>query len=130
MSKLFSVSELACEVQVTPRTIRFYESKGLLNPQRAGRHRVFTHRDLARLKIILRGKRLGFSLADIKAYLDLYDIDPTHASQVWMLRERVRERIIELEGRRSDLEDALRELKNIEQQANEALHSKQAVGGA
>ncbi len=78
---LYSVSQLARQLGVTARTIRFYEDKHLINPQRAGTTRVYTHRDRARLVLILRGKRLGFSLREIKEFLDLYDADPQHHLQ-------------------------------------------------
>ena len=68
MDKIFSVTELARDLGVTPRTIRFYEDQGLISPQRAGNTRVYTHRDRARMILILRGKQLGFSLRDIKEY--------------------------------------------------------------
>ena len=79
---LYSVNQLAEEIGVTPRTIRFYEAKGLVAPQRAGNARVFTRRDRARLLLVLRGKRLGFSLDEIREYLDLYDSDRSQVSQV------------------------------------------------
>ena len=80
--RLFTITELSDEVGATPRAIRFYESKGLLAPQRAGANRVYSYRDRARLLIILRGKRLGFSLARIQEYLSLYDTDATHKGQL------------------------------------------------
>ena len=73
---LFTVGELAAELEVTPRALRFYEDRGLIQPRRAGQNRIYTRRDRARLILILRGKRLGFSLAEIKEWLDLYDADP------------------------------------------------------
>src|SRR5271170_1250244 len=75
---LFSVSQLAGQLGVTARTIRFYEDKHLISPQRAGTTRVYTPRDRARLTLILRGKRLGFSLREVKEFLDLYDAVPHH----------------------------------------------------
>ena len=85
-NRLFTITELSDELGVTPRAIRFYEAKGLLAPQRAGSNRVYTYRDRARLLIILRGKRLGFSLALVQKYLDLYDADPTHKGSSTPLR--------------------------------------------
>jgi DNA-binding transcriptional MerR regulator len=118
---LFSITELADELGVTPRAIRFYEAKGLLEPQRAGATRVYTHRDRGRLQIILRGKRLGFSLALVQKYLDLYDADPTHKVQLEHLLAGARQRIAELEAQRQDLELTIEELREIEELTLEAL---------
>lgn len=119
--RLYTITELADELAVTPRAIRFYESKGLLEPQRAGANRVYTYRDRARLLLILRGKRLGFSLAGIKQYLDLYDADPTHKRQLVHLLRGARQRIEELESQRRDLELTLEELREIETQVLDAM---------
>ncbi len=119
--KLFSISEIARETDVTPRTIRFYESKGLITPRRAGNTRVYTPRDKTRMTLILRGKRLGFSLAEIKEYLDLYDHDTEHFEQTQHLLVRVRRRISDLEHQSRDLKAALKELGDIENQAVQAI---------
>ena len=124
MDRLYSVTELAGETGVTPRAIRFYEDKGLLAPRRVGTTRVFTYRERGRLKIILRGKRLGFSLAEIKDYLDLYDADPTQASQLQLLVAKVRGRLADLEHQRRDIDTALNELRDIEHQALAALEER------
>jgi DNA-binding transcriptional MerR regulator len=120
---LFSITELADELGVTPRAIRFYEAKGLLEPQRAGATRVYSHRDRGRLQIILRGKRLGFSLALVQKYLDLYDADPTHKVQLQHLLAGARQRIAELEAQRQDLELTIEELREIEELTLDALQS-------
>jgi len=122
-TKLYSVTELANEFDITPRAIRFYETKGLLSPQRAGSTRVYTYRDRARLMIILRGKRLGFSLSGIKEYLDLYDADPTQKKQMQALLGALRERMDELEEQRKDLETTLDELKDVERQTLSVLEN-------
>jgi DNA-binding transcriptional MerR regulator len=122
--RLYSITELADEVGATPRAIRFYESKGLLAPQRAGSTRVYSHRDRARLLIILRGKRLGFSLAHIRRYLELYDADPVHRGQLEHLLRGARQRIAELEAQRQDLEVTLDELREIEQLTLDALSQR------
>ena len=124
---LFSITELADELGVTPRAIRFYEAKGLLEPQRAGATRVYSHRDRARLQIILRGKRLGFSLALVQKYLDLYDADPTHKVQLEHLLAGARQRIAELEAQRQDLELTIEELREIEELTLEALGARLAT---
>jgi DNA-binding transcriptional MerR regulator len=113
---LYSVTELADLLGITPRTIRFYETKGLIKPRRAGTTRVYTHRDRVRMKLILRGKRLGFTLANIKEYLDLYDVDPSQEKQVQWLLNGVNRRISELQQQREDLETTLVELEELRQQ--------------
>jgi DNA-binding transcriptional MerR regulator len=122
----FSVNQLAEELDVTPRAIRFYEAKGLITPQRAGTTRVFSRRDRARLLLILRGKRLGFSLAEIAEYLALYDADRSQVEQVKLLLDRARHRIAELEAQRRDLDQTLGELRDIEKQAIAALNHRTA----
>ena len=122
--RFYTVPELAKDLGITPRTIRFYEQKGLVNPQRAGATRIYTRQDRAKLLIILRGKRLGFSLNEIADYLDLYGADPTQAEQIKMLLGRVRERISDLEEQRQALDITLDELRDIEQQSIDALEEK------
>lgn len=123
----FSVAELARALATTARTIRFYEDKGLIAPRRAGVMRVYTKRDSARMVLILRGKRLGFSLREIKEYLDLYDADPTQADQLRMLLKKVQDRLEMLEEQRQVVEEMMAELKDIEDQAISGLQS--AAGG-
>jgi DNA-binding transcriptional MerR regulator len=117
------VTQLALNLGVTARTIRFYEDKGLISPRRAGNNRVYTLRDRARMILILRGKKLGFSLREIKEYLDLYDADPTHAKQLRLLLKAVQDRIAQLEDQRVALDEALGELRNVEAQTNNALEA-------
>jgi DNA-binding transcriptional MerR regulator len=118
---LFSVTELGKELGVSARTIRLYEDKGLISPCRAGNNRIYTLRDRSRMMLILRGKRLGFKLKEIKEYLDLYDVDPTHAKQLRLLLKSVHTRITRLEDQRVALEQTLAELREVESQANAAL---------
>lgn len=122
--RFYTVTELAEELNVTPRAIRFYEAKGLLTPERAGATRVYTHRDRARLLLILRGKRLGFSLAEIKEFLDLYVVDTSQTEQLRLLRKKVHERLEALEEQRLDLEASVEELKDIERVVVDTLKSK------
>ncbi|MEP9350697.1 MerR family DNA-binding transcriptional regulator [Xanthobacter sp. KR7-225] len=128
----FTVTELARDLSVTPRTIRFYEDKGLIAPRRAGTMRVYTKRDRARMVLILRGKRLGFSLREIKEYLDLYDVDPSQTEQIRLLLKKVQTRLEMLEDQRLALEESILELKDIEEQTLAALEretaQKKAVG--
>lgn len=122
--KIYSVGQLANELGVTPRTIRFYEDKGLIAPQRAGNTRVYTHRDKVRMILILRGKRMGFSLKGIKEFLDLYVVDTTHAEQMQYLLDKVRERIVLLEDQLAAVQTSLTELRNMERISLEALRAK------
>jgi DNA-binding transcriptional MerR regulator len=122
--RLYTITELADEAGVTPRAIRFYEAKGLLSPQRVGANRVYDKRDRARLLIILRGKRLGFSLATIQEYLALYDADPAHQTQLKHLLRGARQRVAELEAQRQDLEVTLEELREIEQLTVDAMRKR------
>jgi DNA-binding transcriptional MerR regulator len=109
-----SIGELADMYGVTQRAIRFYEGQGLLAPRRVGKTRIFGDRDRVRLGFILRGKRLGFSLAEIREWLDLYDVENGERRQYQALLEGSREKILELERRREDLNETLRELRDIE----------------
>ena len=113
MAELYSVSELANDLGVTPRALRFYEDKGLIAPQRAGNTRVYTHRDRGRLMLILRGKRLGFTLSEVREWLDLYEVDPDQSAQMIRLEDKVRKRIDALEQQRDDLDATLEELREI-----------------
>lgn len=124
MDKIYSVTELAKDLGVTPRAIRFYEDQGLITPQRAGNTRVYSHRDRARMILILRGKRLGFSLRDIKEFLDLYVVDTTRVEQLQLLLGKVRQRIVLLEDQRQALELSLTELRDIEKITTDALAAK------
>jgi len=120
-NRLFTITELSDELGVTPRAIRFYEARGLLKPRRVGTNRVYSYRDRARLQIILRGKRLGFSLALIQEYLELYDADPSRKVQLPRLLAGARQRIRELEAQRQDLDLTLEELREIEDLTLDAM---------
>lgn len=120
---LYTVTQLAKELSVTARTVRFYEDKGLLSPQRAGNTRVYTHRDKVRLILILRGKRLGFSLREIKEYLNLYDADPTQKEQWRDLLKKVQSRIDQLLDQQKALVETLGELDKLKHYAMAALDS-------
>ena len=130
-NEVMTVTELARETGVTARAIRFYESKGLLHPQRAGTTRIYTHRERGRLQLILRAKRLGFSLTDIGDYLNLYDADPTQQDQIMLLLAKVDARIKELESQKIDLEASLTELSAVKDQALLALknNTKRVANG-
>jgi DNA-binding transcriptional MerR regulator len=117
---LFAIADLSQEFGISTRAIRFYESKGLLNPERVGSTRVFRRRDRARLILILRGKRLGFSLRDISDYLSLYDAQ-SQTKQVSMLIDKVDERLSLLERQKKDLETTITELREIRKLADETM---------
>jgi len=116
---LFAIADLAREFGISTRALRFYEAKGLLKPERVGMTRVFRRRDRARLILILRGKRLGFSLRDISDYLGLYDADRTQ--QVALLGEKVEQRLALLERQMADLKTTIAELREIKRLADERL---------
>ena len=102
-----------CEAyEVTPRTLRFYEAKELLSPIREGQRRLFTKRDRARLKLILRGKRFGFSLEQIRQLLDLYGVDPSNAVQVRESVLAARERLSAMQAQRDELGEAIADLQD------------------
>lgn len=115
--ELRGIQEVADSLGITPRTLRFYEDKGLIEPRRVGNARIYTRRETARMQLILRGKRLGFSLRDIQEFLDLYDADPQHLEQMRALAGRCRERIEELEAQRDALDQTLSELAAMEREA-------------
>ena len=122
--RLLTVTELAADLGVTPRAIRFYEDKGLIEPGRVGATRVYTPRERARMLLILRGKRLGFSLAEIKDFLDLYAVDPRHLEQKRALLLGVRKRIDALEEMRVSVERTLAELRSVEAQVADEIAAK------
>ena len=111
MAHTFTVTQLCREFGVTPRALRFYESKGLLHPVREGTRRRFDHRDKARLSLILRGKRFGFSLAEIGELLDLYDTDNTQVSQLTRTLEVAGRRLDDMRRQRDELSVAIAELQ-------------------
>jgi DNA-binding transcriptional MerR regulator len=118
---LFAIADLAREFGISTRAIRFYEAKGLLTPERVGSTRVFRRRDRARLILILRGKRLGFSLRDISEYLSLYEADRTQHAQVKLLVDMVDQRMQMLEQQLADLQITIGELREIKKLASERL---------
>lgn len=121
--ELFAIADLAKEFGISTRAIRFYETKGLLHPERVGNTRVFRRRDRARLILILRGKRLGFSLRDIQEYLSLYDADSSQTAQHTLLIDKVDERLALLRAQLDDLQTTIAELTEIRQLADERLKS-------
>jgi len=124
MSTTFTISELAREFGVTTRTIRFYEDQGLLNPAREGTNRVFSSRDRVRLKLALRGKRLGFSLAEIRELFELYDVSRDERKQLEEFLSRLDRRRAHLEQQREDIEVMLTEINFFANQCRRLLKDK------
>ncbi|HJS79617.1 MAG TPA: MerR family DNA-binding transcriptional regulator [Vitreimonas sp.] len=106
--RTYTISQLAREFEVTPRALRFYEDKGLLTPRRDGMNRVYSHRDRARLQLILRGKRVGLSLIEIKEILDLYKVDQRAQAQTAL--KKYKQRVVALEAQREDIDAAIETL--------------------
>lgn len=119
--RTWSIAELADEFGVTHRTIRFYEDRGLIRPQRRGTQRVFHPRDRVRLALVLRGRRLGFSLDEIARIVDMYDSEPGEAGQLRYLLTQIAARRTELEQRRGDIDETLSELDEVERRCREDL---------
>ena len=117
----WTITELARDFGVTLRTLRHYEDVGLLSPERRGTTRVFHHRDRIRLELILRGKRLGFTLPEIATIVDMYDDQPGEAGQLQYLIDQIDVRRDELEQRRRDIDDTLAELAEVEARCRDDL---------
>ena len=124
MSEAYGIAELAREFDVTTRTIRYYEDKGLLSPSRKGQRRVYAARDRVRLKLIMRGKRLGFSLDEIRELIDLYDVDPTEATQLRHFLDKISDRKAVLVRQQADITETLSEMQRIEAQCSQLLSEK------
>jgi len=124
MSTTYTISELAKEFSVTTRTIRFYEDQGLLSPKREGTARVFSSRDRVRLKLALRGKRLGFSIAEIRELFELYDVSRDEKKQLEEFLSRLDRRRAHLEQQREDIEVMLNEINFFANQCRRLLKSK------
>ena len=107
----YSIRDLSDEFDVTPRALRFYEDKGLISPERKGLQRIYDRRDKGRLALILRGKRLGFSLAEIRDWLDLYELQDGQVAQAQTLLEASQGRMTALIQQREDIEATIAELK-------------------
>ncbi|MCV2422012.1 MerR family DNA-binding transcriptional regulator [Paucibacter sp. DJ2R-2] len=120
-ARQFTITELAHEFDITPRAIRFYEDMGLLEPSRAGRNRVYTHRDRTRLKLTLRGKRLGLSLQEIKQLVDMYDASSGAAPQLRAFLEVLQQHRRQLEQQLDDIEVTLGEIAQHEERCRSLL---------
>ena len=111
-SRTYAISQLAREFGVTPRALRFYEDKGLLSPDRDGLNRVYSNRDRARLKLILSGRKVGFSLNDIREILDLYDLDDNQRAQLRAAHKKHKQQVEVLKQQRIEIDEALDALHN------------------
>ena len=120
-SSTWSITELAREFGVTLRTIRHYEDVGLISPERRGTTRVFHARDRIRLRLILRGKRLGFSLPEIRTIVNMYDEQPGEAGQLQYLLDQIDVRRAELDQLRRDIDETMEELARVEDRCREDL---------
>ncbi len=128
--KTFTITELAQEFDITPRAIRFYEDVGLLTPARAGRNRVYTQRDRTRLKLTLRGKRLGLSLQEVKQLVDMYDSKADTSQQLKAFLQVLREHRSQLERQLDDIEVTLVEISQHEERCKRLLAEANQQAGA
>ena len=119
----YSIGELAKEFDITNRSIRFYEEQGLLTPLREGQNRIYTKKDHVRLKLILRGKRLGFSLAETRTLFELYDRNNNSEEQLHTMQEMINEKRQTLQQQLSDIKILLEELNGLEKRCNDELNT-------
>ncbi|WP_019530890.1 MerR family transcriptional regulator [Dasania marina] len=127
MRKVYSITELATAFDISTRSIRFYEEKGLLTPQRQGNNRIYSDADNVKLQLILRGKRLGFSLQESRGIIDLYNPQHGNQQQLERLIIKIREKRTRLKQQQQDIKTMLAELKKSEQQCLASLTHKENV---
>ncbi len=130
MTETYGIAEMSREFGVTPRTIRFYEAEGLLAPLRDGQRRIFRGRDRTRLRLILRGRRLGFPLAEVREIVGLYDAPSGEAGQLDYLIDRIAARKAELEDKRRDIEASLDDLDGVAANCRARLAELDGAGTA
>lgn len=121
MSNTYSISDLARELDITPRAIRFYEEQGMLSPERRGLERIYSARDKVSLKLILRGKRIGFSLAECKELIELYDPASGNRKQLETFMGKIAERRLQLEQQLLDIQQMQLELDTAEERCQIAM---------
>lgn len=124
----YSISDLAHEFALTTRAIRFYEDEGLLAPTRRGRARIYGERERVRLKLVLRGKRLGFSLSEIRELLDLYEVGRNERAQLALFVEMLGERRARLVQQREDIDAVLAEIDGVERDCRRRLKAEGGQG--
>ena len=122
--QVFTIRDLAREFEVTARTLRFYEEKELLSPERQGQERLYSRRDRARLKLVLMGKRVGFSLEEIRSMLDLYDLGDGRVTQLKVTYARFNERIERLKQQRAEIDEAIEAMQRATQSLTEMLKER------
>ena len=120
MNRTFTIRQLTKEFSVTARTLRFYEDEGLIGPERRGQTRIYSVKDRARIMLILRGRRLGFSLAEIREYLEMYNAED-NARQLTHARKKFEERIVAFEKQKVDIDIAISELKRSIMEVDQQL---------
>lgn len=125
----YTIGDLAKEFDVTLRTLRFYEDKNLLNPRREGMTRIYSRRDRARLKLVLMGKKVGFSLTEIKDMLDLYDLRDGQVTQLRVALGRFSEQIEVLQRQRDDVDTAIADLERTVAVVSGMLREKEKTEG-
>jgi len=123
----YSISDLSKEFDITTRSIRFYEDQGLLSPTRKGQTRIYNQRDKVRLKLILRGKRLGFSLAETGKLFELYDVDKTSATQLTSIMTLINNKKNDLKQQLEDINAVLIELNDLEDNCKNTLDSLEST---
>jgi len=121
---LKSIAEAAEMLGVTQRTLRFYEDKGLISPQRVGTMRAYSKREMGRMMLILRGKRLGFSIREIGEFLSLYEDDPDQKVQAQRMLDATQHRLAELRQQREAIDQTISELEGLEAQSRRHLEAK------
>src|SRR5919197_61486 len=124
-AEIFTIRDLAKECGVTARTLRFYEEKGLLSPRRVGLDRLYSRRDRARLKYVLMGKNVGFSLDEVREMLDLYDLGDGQETQLQVTLAKFRERVARLERQKADIERVIDELRRASATVDSKLAGRQ-----
>jgi DNA-binding transcriptional MerR regulator len=129
MSTTYTIGELAREFDLTTRAIRFYEDCGLITPQRSGRNRVYTQRDRTRLKLTLRGKRLGLTLAEVKELVDMYESPRDTQAQLRKFLVVLASHREQLEQQMADLHVTLDEVRSHEKEASRLLDAAASKGG-
>ena len=129
-TRTYSIAELAREFGVTIRTIRFYEDEEMLSPLRDGQRRIYRPRDRTRLKLILRGKRLGFKLAEVREIVNLYDAPQGEDAQLHRLLARIADRRQELEAKREDIEASVRDLETVAETCRHRLRELDGTRGS
>ena len=121
--EFWTIREMCVQFDVTPRTLRFYESKELLFPKREGQKRLFTKKSRGRLKLILRGKRFGFSLEDIRQLLEMYDMGDQQQTQLLRTYELATDKLTDLKNQRDEIEETIKELQQQIQWGKELISS-------